>query len=47
MRTQLSSAAEKKKKTNCRDGSGNVGVCENAQAVAGVGAVGGKKPVCV
>ena len=27
------------------DGSGNAGVCENPQA--GVGAVAGKKPVCV
>ena len=46
MRTHLSSIAEENKLS---DGSGNVGVCENPQAGAGVGAVAGagKKPVCV
>ena len=44
MRTPLSSVAEENKLS---DGSGNVGVCENLQAGAGVGAVAGKKPVCV
>ena len=45
MRTHLSSVAEEK----LSDGPGNVGVCENPQAGAGVGAVAGagKKPVCV
>ena len=46
MRTHFSSIAEENKLS---DGSGNVGVCENPQAGAGVGAVAGagKKPVCV
>ena len=46
MGTHLSSVAEENK---LFDGSGNVGVCENPQAGAGVGAVAGtgKKPVCV
>ena len=46
MRTHLSSVAEENKLS---DGSGNVGVCENPQAGAGVGAIAGagKKPVCV
>ena len=46
MRTHLSSVAEENK---LFDGSGNVGVCENPQAGAGVGAVAGagKKPACV
>ena len=46
MRTHLSSVAEEKRLS---DGSGNVGVCENPQTGAGVGAVAGtgKKPVCV
>ena len=46
MRTNISSDAEKNKLS---DGSSNVGVCENPQAGAGVGAVAGagKKPVCV
>ena len=42
MRTHLSSVAEENKLS---DGSGNVGVCENPQP--SVGAVAGKKPVCV
>ena len=46
MRTHLSSVAEENK---LFDGSGNVGVCENPQAGAGVRAIAGagKKPVCV
>ena len=46
MRTHLSFVTEENKLS---DGSGNVGVCENPQAGAGVGAVAGagKKPVCV
>ena len=46
MRTHLSSVAEENKLSNC---SGNVGVCENPQAGAGVGGVAcaGKKSVCV
>ena len=46
MRTYPSSVAEENKLS---DGSGNVGVCENPQAGAGVGTVAGagKKPVCV
>ena len=46
MRTHLSSVAEENKLS---DGFGNVGVCENPQTGAGVGAVAcaGKKPVCV
>ena len=46
MSTHLSSVAEKNK---LFDGSGNVGVCENPQAGAGVGAFAyaGRKPVCV
>ena len=46
MRTHLSSVAEENKLS---DGSGNVGVCENPQAGASVGAVAGtsKKPVYV
>ena len=45
MGTHLSSVAEENKLSDC---SGNVGVCENAQAGAGIGAVAGagKKPVC-
>ena len=38
MRTHLSSVAEENKLS---DGSGTVGVCENPQAGAGVGAVAG------
>ena len=46
MRTHLSSVAEENKLS---DGSGNVGVCENPQAGAGVGTIAGadKKLVCV
>ena len=46
MRTHLSSVVEENKLS---DGSGNIGVCENPQACAGVGALAGagKKPVCV
>ena len=46
MRTYISSVAQENKVS---DGSGNVGVCENPQAGASVGAVAasGKKPVCV
>ena len=44
MRTHLSSIAEEIKLS---DRSGNVCVCENQQGGAGVGAVAGKKPVCV
>ena len=46
MRTHLSSVAEENKLS---DSSGNVGVCENPQADASVGAIAGagKKPVCV
>ena len=46
MRTHLSSVAEENK---LFDGSGNVGVCENPQTGAGVGAVAGadkKAGVC-
>ena len=46
MRTHLSSVSEENKLS---DGSGDVGVCENPQAGAGVGTVAGagEKPVCV
>ena len=46
MRTYLTSVAEENK---LFDGSGNVGVCENPLASAGVRAVAGasKKPVCM
>ena len=46
MRRHLFSVSEENKLS---DGSGNVGVCENSQAGAGIGAVAGagKKPVCV
>ena len=46
MRTHLSSVAEESKLFT---GSGNVGMCENPQAGANVGAISGagKKPVCV
>ena len=46
MRTHLSSVAEENKLSY---GSGNVGVCENPQAGAGVRAIAGagKNPVCV
>ena len=46
MRTHLSSVADENKLS---DGSGNVGVCENPQAGAGVRAIAGagKNPVCV
>ena len=48
MRTHLSSVAEENKLSY---GSGNVGVCENPQAGAGVGvgvvAGAGKKSLCV
>ena len=44
MRTHLSSVAEENKLSY---GSGNVGVCKNPQAGAGVVAGAGKRPVCV